>query len=304
MNQRDIIWPRSHRVCGNDLHPPRLARRVEPGDWLDLYLREDLGDAGDVTSDSLFSPGDLGEARVVARERGFVVGLPWAVEVFARLGCTAKALVQDAVWVDAGSVLLDVKGPVRGILAAERLVLNLLGRMGGIATRTRVVVEELARDCVATRVAATRKTTPGFRFFEKEAVRLAGGDPHRAGLWDAAMVKDNHREAAGGVGLAVSAIRLRHADVEVTVEVESLEDALEAAAAGAQWLLIDNQDPDTGRSWAEAVWKQHPGVKVEASGGIRPERVASYGWADRVSLGALTQDVGSLDLSLEWGASS
>ncbi|MGB0651865.1 MAG: carboxylating nicotinate-nucleotide diphosphorylase [Thermoplasmatota archaeon] len=269
-------------------------------EWLDLYLREDLDVAGDVTSDSIFPAGEQGEVRLVAREPFFAVGLEHARVVFERLGCKAR-VEKDVAWVDAGDVLLTATGPVRGLLAAERLALNLVARMGGIATVTRRLVEELGRECSGCRVAATRKTTPGFRLFEKEAVALAGGDPHRRGLWDEAMVKDNHREAAGSVAAAVARVRAAHRDLVVTAEVESLEGALAAAEAGAHWLLIDNQPPGIGKEWAREVWGAHPNVKIEASGGIRPENVLDYGWADRVSMGALTQAAPAADVSLEWG---
>lgn len=271
-------------------------------DWIGLYLEEDLGAAGDVTSDAVFPADQWGAARLVARERAFLAGTTRAAEVFARLGAEARVLVPDGRWVEAGAVVLEVRGPVRGILAAERTALNLLGRMCGVASLTRTVVEALEAAGARARVAGTRKTTPGFRAFEKEAIAVAGGDPHRMGLFDAAMVKDNHREAAGDVRAAVRAVRAAHPGLEVEAEAESREDALAAAGEGADWVLIDNQDPETGRAWAEAVRRDHPDVRVEASGGITPERVVAYGWADRVSVGALTRDARCLDLGLDWGA--
>ncbi len=278
-----------------------LAPFVDASAWIDLYLKEDLGQAGDVTSDPIFPEDHRGVARLVARERGFLAGAAFAAQVFEQLGCTVTQHMNDGSWVEKNHEVLLVEGPTRSILSAERVALNLIGRMSGIATKTRQLVEELGKECSGTMVAATRKTTPGFRFFEKEAVRIAGGDPHRSGLWDAAMVKDNHREAAGDIGRAVQSVRTAHPEVVVTAEVESLEDALAAAEAGAQWLLIDNQDPDTGRTWAETVWNQYPQVKMEASGGITPETMTAYGWADRISMGALTTQAGSIDFGLDWG---
>jgi nicotinate-nucleotide pyrophosphorylase (carboxylating) len=269
-------------------------------DWIGLYLEEDIG-PGDVTSDALLPPGHRGRARIVARERLLACGLRHAVDVFGRLGVAATARARDGDWVAAGATLLDVEGPSRGILAGERTALNILARMAGIASATRELQESLARAGCGGMVAGTRKTTPGFRAFEKEAIRVGGGDPHRFGLFDEAMVKDNHREAFGsGVAEAVRRIRAANPGKRVTCEVESLDDALAAAGAGADWILIDNQPAATARAWADAVWKAHPETKVEVSGGIRPDNVAEYGWADRMSLGWLTQKAPAKDVSLEW----
>ncbi len=269
-------------------------------DWIGLYLEEDLADAGDVTSHAIFAADAVGSARLVARERAFVAGSARAAEIFERLGAVVSVLRQDGHWVDAGDVILEVTGPVRALLSAERTALNLFGRMCGVATLTRGCMEALGAACCPALVAGTRKTTPGFRLFEKEAIRIAGGDPHRMGLFDAAMIKDNHREAAGDLQAAIRAVQASHPDLLVEVEVESLADALLAAAEGAHWILIDNQSPETGRAWAEAIWAAHPGVKVEASGGITPEGVVEYGWADRVSIGALTRDARCMDFALDW----
>jgi nicotinate-nucleotide pyrophosphorylase (carboxylating) len=262
-------------------------------DWLGLYLLEDVG-PGDVTSETLL-PAHEGRAQVVARARTVVAGTAHAAELFRRLGATATVHAQDGAWAEAGAVLLEVAGPSRAILAAERTALNLLARMGGVATATRLLADKGAR------VAGTRKTTPGFRAFEKEAIRIGGGDPHRMGLWDAAMVKDNHLAAVGGdVAAAVRELRTRHPGLLVECEVESLADAQAAAAAGAHWILIDNQRPEVGAAWAAEVARLHPGVRFEASGGVTPDTIAAYGWADRVSLGWLTQKALCADVALEW----
>jgi len=275
---------------------------AEP-DWLGLYLQEDLG-AGDVTSEPLFPPSHQGAARIVARERAVVAGGRHAVEIFRRLGATAQQLVADGQWAEAGQDVVLVRGPTRAILAGERLALNLVARMSGIATQTRQLMEGLGKACSAAAVAGTRKTTPGFRAFEKEAIAVGGGDPHRMGLYDAVLLKDNHLAAAGSVTAAVRAAKTANPGRPVECEVESLQDALAAAAAGADWILVDNQEPATGKAWAEAIWKDHPQVKVEASGGITPDRVVDYGWADRISLGWLTQKAQAKDFGLDWGADS
>ncbi len=267
-------------------------------DWIALYLEEDLG-TGDITSEPLFGD-QRGAALMVARQNAVVAGLRHAVEVFGRLGAQAQPLVKDGDRVAASAAVLRVEGPAKAILAGERLALNIVGRMSGIATQTRDLAERLARQCSGCMVAGTRKTTPGFRAFEKEAITIGGGDPHRFGLYDAMMVKDNHRAVAGDVAAATARLRAAHPDKLLEVEVESLEDAMAAAGAGAHWLLIDNQAPATGREWAEAVWAQHPNIKIEASGGITPDNISDYGWADRVSLGALTHHAVSIDFGLDW----
>lgn len=270
-------------------------------DWLAAYIAEDMP-GGDVTSEALFDAEAIGTARLVARERMFVAGLAVATEVFGRFKVSAKAHMNDGSWVDAGAVLLVVSGPTRGILSAERLALNIVGRMSGIATTTRILMERLGKSCSTARIAGSRKTTPGFRWFEKEAIRIGGGDPHRMSLSDEAMIKDNHREAAGSAGDAVRMVRAAHPTLVVTCEVESLADGMAAAAAGADWILIDNQTPEIGRTWAEAIVSEHPRVQVEASGGISPDTVADYGWADRISLGWLTHHAVSKDVGLDWGS--
>ena len=299
-------------------------------DWLALYLLEDLGPAGrsdlaagDITSKPLFPVGQRGRARLVARERAFLSGTSHAIEVFRRLKVKATSSMNDGRWVEAGAEVLLLEGPTRGILAGERTALNLVARMSGIATATRELAEALERAGCKGKVAGTRKTTPGFRAFEKEAIVTGGGDPHRMGLFDEAMVKDNHREAflgagpkgkipsgagpkgrtaAAGVSVAdlVRKVKAANPAKVLTCEVESLEDALAAAGAGADWLLIDNQAPKTAKAWADKVWKTHPKTKVEVSGGIRPDNVVAYGWAHRISMGWLTQRAPAKDFSLEW----
>ncbi len=278
-------------------YEPGPGRRAVT-DWIALYLEEDLG-TGDITSEPLFGD-EPGAAAMVAREAAVVAGLRHAVDVFSRVGARAEPMARDGERVEAGMVVLRVEGPARAILAGERLALNMVGRMSGIATQTRALAERLARECSGCMVAGTRKTTPGFRAFEKEAIQVGGGDPHRFGLFDAMMVKDNHRAVAGDVAAATRRLRAAHPDKLLEVEVESLEDALAAAGAGANWLLIDNQDPATGRAWAEAVWAEHPAIKIEASGGITGENLTAYGWADRISLGALTHHAVSIDFGLDW----
>jgi len=284
-----------------------VAAPVPGVDWIGLYLEEDLGTVGvdlaarDITSAPIFLPTHRSRARLVARERAYLSGAAHAQEVFRRLGVASPKCMNDGQWVEAGAEILLLDGPTRGILAAERTALNLVARMSGIATATQELARRLDEAGLPAKVAGTRKTTPGFRFFEKEALRTGGGEAHRMGLFDEAMVKDNHREACGGdVAAAVRKVKAANPGKTVTCEVESLKDAQAAAKAGAHWLLIDNQDPATAKRWAEAVWKVWPQVKVEVSGGITPTNLLDYGWAHRISMGWLTQKVPAKDFSLEW----
>ena len=273
-----------------------------PGtDWIALYLEEDIG-PGDITGESVFPKDVAGRARVVVRERALVAGGAHVADVFRRRGAKADLRVKDGTWVEAGAVIATVAGPVRALLSAERVALNLLSRMSGVASATRTLAEALTAACAPAIVAGTRKTTPGFRAFEKEAIRIGGGDPHRLGLFDEAMVKDNHIAACGSVATAVRKVKAAHPGKVVSCEAESLEAALEAARAGADWVLIDNQAPDVGQAWATALWAEFPQLKVEASGGITPANVVQYGWADRVSLGSLTQKAQGKDFALDWDA--
>ncbi len=240
----------------------------------------------------------------MARERALVAGIGHVAEVFRRRGCATEVLVPDGRWAEAGATVAHVRGPVRGLLSAERVALNLLSRMSGIASATRAIAQQLTDDCAAAIVAGTRKTTPGLRAFEKEAIRIGGGDPHRMGLYDEAMVKDNHIAACGSVAGAVAKVRAANPGKVVSCEVESLAAAREAAKAGADWVLIDNQAPDVGKAWAAALWDEFPQLKVEASGGISAATVLHYAWADRVSLGSLTQKAQGKDFALDWETDS
>jgi nicotinate-nucleotide pyrophosphorylase (carboxylating) len=262
-------------------------------------LAEDLGRAGDLTTDAIV-PADLaGRAAIVARCAGRVAGLEPALFVFRLLDPAARAEVHVADGADAtaGQAIAHVHARAGALLTGERTALNLLGRLSGIATATRDVVARLSG--LPTRVAATRKTTPGLRALEKHAVRLGGGDPHRYGLDDAVLVKDNHVALAGGVAAAVERVRrsVGHV-VKVEVEVDTLAQLDEALANGVDAVLLDNMDPDTLR---EAVRRCRGRAVTEASGGVRPDTVRAIAEAgvDIVSLGWLTHSAPSLDVALD-----
>ena len=264
---------------------------------LRAWLREELGQ-GDLTS-LLVVPEDIeGEAVILAKEGGVLAGLWVAERVFALADPrTAFApLVAEGARVAEGTEVARVRGPLRGILAGERLALNLLQRLSGIATLTRAYVEALAG--TKAQILDTRKTTPGLRALEKYAVRVGGGRNHRYGLFDGILIKENHVRAAGGVGEAVRRAKARAPHyLKVEVEVRDLAELEEALEAGADLILLDNFPLEALR---EAVRRVGGRVPLEASGNMTLERAkaAAEAGVDYVSVGALTHSAKALDLSL------
>jgi nicotinate-nucleotide pyrophosphorylase (carboxylating) len=259
-------------------------------------LREDLAGYGDVTG-SAFA-GD-GVARIVAREAGVLSGVA-ALEETVKLVDVALAVdvvVRDGEPFVAGATLAELRGPLAAILAAERTALNFLCWLSGVATLTsRYVAETTGTGAV---IAATRKTTPGLRALEKQAVVHGGGTPHRFGLFDGAMIKDNHIAAAGGVAAAVDRVRAGAAHLlALEVEVDTLEQLDEALACGASIVLLDNMDTMTVRRAVERVAGR---AVIEVSGGVRLERVRELAEAgvDVISTGALTTRAPWIDLALD-----
>ena len=262
-------------------------------------LLEDLGGAGDVTTDAIVRPGAGGQAVIVARATGRVAGLEPALHAFRLLDpmCRLDVRLGDGSDVVKADAIAHVTASARALLAAERTALNLLGHLSGIATATRDVVARL--EGLATRVVCTRKTTPGLRTLEKHAVRIGGGSSHRYGLDDAVLVKDNHVALAGGIAEAVQRVRERVGHmVKIEVEVDTLAQLEEALATGVDAVLLDNMDPTTLR---EAVRRARGKALTEASGGIRPENVREIAetGVDLVSLGWLTHSAPALDVALD-----
>jgi nicotinate-nucleotide pyrophosphorylase (carboxylating) len=262
-------------------------------------LAEDLGRAGDVTTDAIV-PVDLpGRAKVVARAAGRVAGMAPALHAFRLLdpACRAEIHLVDGSDVAAGQSIAHVDARARALLTGERTALNLLGRLCGIATATRDVVARLAGS--KTRVVDTRKTTPGLRALEKYAVRIGGGSNHRYGLDDAVLIKDNHLALAGGIGEAVRRVRqgVGHM-LKLEVEVDTLAQLDEALALGVDAVLLDNMDLET---LAEAVRRARGRALCEASGGVRPENVRAIAetGVDLVSIGWLTHSAPALDVALD-----
>ncbi|MCG0313246.1 MAG: carboxylating nicotinate-nucleotide diphosphorylase [Calditerricola sp.] len=261
-------------------------------------LREDIG-TGDVTTEAILPPGTPLVGRLVVKQAGRIAGLPVAEEVFRLLDPQVRMErhVDEGSDVAAGTVLATVSGEGRAILSAERVALNLLQRLSGIATATRDVCRAVADFPV--RIADTRKTLPGLRALDKYAVRMGGGINHRFGLYDCVLIKDNHIAAAGSLSRAVEAVR-RHVGhwIKVEVEADTLEQVDEAVRLGVDLILFDNMPPD---EVAAAVRRVGGRAITEASGGITPENVRVYAatGVDVLSLGWLTHSVRALDISLD-----
>ncbi len=279
--------------------PPLYPLLYEP--LVRRALEEDLGRAGDLTSDAIL-PVDLrAEARVVARAAGRVAGLPASLSAFRLLDASIRIEehAADGQDVEAGALLATVQGPARSILSAERTALNLLGRLCGIATATRDLQALVAPH--GAHIVCTRKTTPGLRTLEKYAVRCGGGQNHRFGLDDAVLIKDNHIALAGGIRPAVKRARrgVGHL-VKIEVEVDSLDQLREALDLGADVVLLDNMPLDTLR---QAVALARGRAITEASGGINPRTAAAIAGTgvNLLSMGWLTHSAPSLDVALDVG---
>ncbi len=268
---------------------------------LRTFLSEDVG-SGDVTTRATVPTSARARGELVAKSECVVSGLPVARRVFALLepDLTWKDEVPVGTKIGRGTVLARLEGRARPILTAERVALNLLQRMSGIATATRRFVDVLAG--TTCRVLDTRKTAPGLRPFDRQAVRDGGGDNHRYDLSEMVLIKDNHLRLSGGVRGAVAAARAAvPPEIPIEVEVESDEELREALAAGADRILIDNQSPEVVARWSAIAKKSERRPFLEASGNMRLETVRAYAEAgvDAVSVGALTHSVSAADISLE-----
>ena len=270
---------------------------------LKQLLAEDVGQ-GDVTSAAVVPAGLTVEAAVVAKEAGIVAGIEETVILAESLGLSVKAEVAEGQEAKKGQVLLRISGNAQTILSAERTMLNLLSRMSGIATATRRLTEKLRKANATAKIAATRKTAPGLGYFDKKAVLIGGGDPHRLRLDDMILVKDNHIAIAGSVENAVKrAKQAASFSKKIEAEVTSAADALKAAEAGADIVMLDNFSPKQVREAVETLKEAgfFGKVLLEVSGGITEENLLEYASAQVgiISMGALTHSVKALDISLE-----
>jgi len=281
-----------------------LDAGLDPGDTERAVcgaLDEDLRYGPDVTSAATAPPGTLALAGVAAREPGVLAGLPVALAVLDAAGIppeSAELLHADGDRIGEGTEVLRIRAPLRELLGAERTLLNFLTHLSGIATATRAWADALAG--TGCRVRDTRKTTPGLRQLEKYAVRCGGGLNHRMGLGDAALIKDNHVVAAGGITPAIAAVRAAAPGVPLEVECDSLAQVREALEAGAELILLDNMGLADLRA-AAALAGRYPSARLEASGGLRlgaVRAVAGTG-VHFVAVGALTHSSPALDLGLD-----
>jgi len=266
-------------------------------------LAEDAG-MGDVTTSLLIPANANVEASVIAKDAGVVAGIEEARILLESLRIDVEASMKDGAKAKPGNVVLKIRGDARTILTAERTLLNLLSRMSGIATATRNVVDQLQRARIKAGVACTRKTAPGLLYFDKKAVEIGGGDTHRLHLDDMVLIKDNHTAIAGGVEKCVREAKERASvSKKIEVEVTTVEDALRAAEAEADIVMLDNFSPQKIRKAVEALKKAKCDKKVmlEASGGIDAKNVLEFAatGVDLVSMGELTQSPRAFNMSLE-----
>ncbi len=267
------------------------------------FLEEDIGQ-GDLTTLLTIPPETVVEAEILVKEPGVIAGIEESLALLESSNLQATALVSDGAKVKGGTPVIRIVGAARTLLSVERTLLNLLARMSGIATATRRLVERVRSAGYKTRIACTRKVAPGLLYFDKRAVMLGGGDTHRLHLDDLVLVKDNHLAVVGGVGQAVRKVRERVSfSKKVEVEVSTVEDALEAAEAGADIIMLDNFSPQQAKKAIASLEEEgfRENVLIEASGGINEQNVLEFAatGADILSLGELTESAKALDLTLE-----
>ena len=281
---------------------PRLTPEEQIDKIIELALAEDLGQ-GDVTSEILIPLDLVGKAYILVKEEGVIAGLEVAEKVFRHVDPTLKVeiLIKDGAKVKAGDITANVSGAVISILEAERTAINFVQKLSGVATATAKYVAKVQG--LKTNIVDTRKTTPGMRLLEKYAVRMGGGKNHRLHLGDGILIKDNHLVALRAMGLSLKEIvakAKKNAPKGIRVEVEatSLQEALDAARAGADMILLDNMPPEEMKR-VVSMLPRH--VKTEASGGITLEnvRAAALSGVDVISVGALTHSTKALNISLE-----
>jgi len=267
------------------------------------FLEEDLGQ-GDITTLLTVPSGTIVEAEIVAKESGVIAGIEEALTLLEKFGFQVRVLVSDGSKVKGKTTVLKIVGDARTLLSIERTLLNLLMRMSGIATATSQLIEKIRRAGYKTRIACTRKVAPGLLYFDKKAVMLGGGDTHRLHLDDLIVVKDNHLVIVGGVGEAVKRVRATVSfSKKIEIEVSTEKDALEAAKAGADIIMLDNFSPQQIKSTMVLLDREglRGKVLIEASGGIDERDILEFAatGVDILSLGEITDSVKTLDMSLE-----
>ena len=262
------------------------------------FISEDVQN-GDITS--VLLPKNKIKAKIISRENGILAGVKFAADIFRLKGCNVKIIKKDGTKVKPNQIILQVSGNARTILSCERTALNLLSRMSGIATHTNLLVSKIRKINRKTKLYSTRKTAPGLRFFDKEAVEIGGGHKHRMSLNEMVMIKDNHLLVSNSMKDIIKNARKRHKNVEV--EVESQRDAILAASSGATIIMLDNFSPGQIKKTITVLQKKklRNKVKLEASGGINSKNIGAFAKTavDMISVGSITNSVKGLDLSLE-----
>lgn len=271
---------------------------------IDLSFAEDIGD-GDHTTLSTIGSDAMGRQHLLVKEEGILAGVDIARRVFAKFDPSLKMTIyiNDGAHVKPGDIAFVVEGHVRSLLQTERLMLNIMQRMSGVATMTHTYQSRL--EGLSCHVLDTRKTTPGMRILEKEAVRIGGGMNHRIGLFDMILIKDNHVDFAGGIDKAVarakSYCKEKGKDLRIEVEVRNTDEIRQALAADVDRIMLDNFTPEATAEAVKLIRSVNPNVEIESSGGITLDTLRAYGEAgvDFVSVGALTHSVKGLDLSFK-----
>jgi len=271
---------------------------------IDLAFAEDIGD-GDHTTLATIPASKYGTQQLIIKEEGILSGVKAAQRVIERFDpdLEMKIMIEDGAHVKPGDVAFTVTGSVRSLLQVERTLLNIMQRMSGIATTTHRYQSELHG--LKTKVLDTRKTTPGMRLLEKEAVAAGGGMNHRIGLFDMILIKDNHTDFAGGIPQAVASVReyLRrnHKSLRIEQEVRTTEEILQAIEAGVDRIMLDNFTPERTAEAVKLIRSKAPDIEIESSGGITLENLRAYGecGVDFISVGALTHSVKGLDMSFK-----
>jgi len=262
------------------------------------FISEDI-QGGDITS--VLLPKKKIKAKIISRQEGILAGVKFAGDIFRLKGCSVKIIKKDCAKLKSNQIILQISGNAGTVLSCERTALNLLSRMSGIATQTNFLVSKIRKINTKTKLYSTRKTAPGLRFFDKEAIMIGGGHKHRMSLNDMVMIKDNHLLVTNSMKGIIKNARKRHKHVEV--EVENQRDAILAASSGATIVMLDNFSPVQIKKTITALQKKklRNKVKLEASGGINSKNITAYAktGVDMISVGSITNSVKGLDLSLE-----
>ena len=262
------------------------------------FISEDI-QGGDITS--VLLPKKKIKAKIISRQEGVLAGVKFAGDIFRLKGCNVKIIKKDGAKLKSNQIILQISGNAGTVLSCERTALNLLSRMSGIATQTNFLVSKIRKINKKTKLYSTRKTAPGLRFFDKEAIMIGGGHKHRMSLNDMVMIKDNHLLVTNSMEGIIKNARKRHKHVEV--EVENQRDAILAASSGATIVMLDNFSPVQIKKTITTLQKKklRNKVKLEASGGINSKNISAYAktGVDMISVGSITNSVKGLDLSLE-----